>query len=118
MARTHVGSGGRYPVLRTVAILLLLCSFGVLIYGISRGVLVWRASSTDTLTRLVLALSEIGFYILWAIAIIGIAELIKLLIDIEHNTRMFGDRSGAVVVGGRTILEGEETAEGALIRGH
>ena len=76
---------------------------------------------------------------------IAIAEMIKLFIDIEHNTRVAAQGTGvssvasarvgstgavpvpgAVTVaadgrdGGRASqwLEGEETAEGALIRGH
>jgi hypothetical protein len=54
---------------------------------------------------------------------IAIAELIKLAIDVEHNTRMasLNAASGSMPVSGRLDngkTGDEESAEAALIRGH
>ena len=166
MHTTHMSSGGRYPVLRTIAILYLVGSLAVLGLGIWRAVnvLVYGQEmgydvfgvTTNVSGRLLAAVCWIGTSLLGVLGMFAIAELIKLFIDIEHNTRMFfasqsaatqpGDvivatdpATGATAVmtstapadgklvgatgngtGGRVgqWLEGEETAEGALLRGH
>jgi len=160
MHTTHVSSGGRYPVLRTLAILYLLGAVAVLVLGVWRAVNVITATdpgaadifgATPSLaSRLLVAVSWLAASFIGVLAMFGVAELIKLLIDIEHNTRLagmraMGDHVGATAVtttsagmmpvatttvvsgdgagvpaGGRVgqFLEGEETAEGALIRGH
>jgi hypothetical protein len=161
MHTTHVSSGGRYPVLRTLAILYLLGAVAVLVIGIWRAVNVITATdpgasdifgATPSLaSRLLVAVSWLAASFIGILAMFGMAELIKLFIDIEHNTRVAGmramsDRVGVttgapvgstggtmtesttvvvadgdgVPAGGRVgqFLEGEETAEGALIRGH
>jgi hypothetical protein len=163
MHTTHVSSGGRYPVLRTLAILYLIAAAAVLIVGVWRavGVLV---SATDSdlfgatpnmASRWLAAFSWLAASFIGVLGMFAVAELIKLLIDIEHNTRLAGMRAmagevvatttvpapgvtatvitespdnggvatsvGEGVPGGgrvRQLLEGEETAEGALIRGH
>jgi hypothetical protein len=64
------------------------------------------------------------------LSMLAVAEVLKLFIDIEHNSRM-GRMEGASEMAaaesasgpngarsGRRWLEGEETAEGALLRGH
>ena len=147
MHTTRVASGGRYPVLRTVAILFMLGAVVAIvggIYGVVRAfgmINVW-----DRVTWAGVAISAAFFGALTSVAI---AELIKLMIDMEHNTRVaaqqaMGASSAAVATpapapavtgapamtataagtdgqtGGRAgqWLEGEETAEGALLRGH
>jgi hypothetical protein len=47
---------------------------------------------------------------------IAIAEMIKLALDIEHNTRLAA-HSAAESATGKKWIDGEETAEGALLRG-
>ena len=160
MHTTHVSSGGRYPVLRTLAILYLFAAAAVLVLGVWRAVSVLVGSSDGDLfgatpnmaSRWLAAFSWIAASFIGVLGMFAVAELIKLLIDIEHNTRLAGMRAmagdvvattsvpapgvAAVVVtetsgngisagegvpgGGRIgqLLEGEETAEGALIRGH
>jgi hypothetical protein len=165
MHTTHISSGGRYPVLRTIAILYLVGSLAVLAIGVWRAVnvLVYGQEmgydvfgvTTNLSGRLLAAACWIGTSLLGVLGMFAIAELIKLFIDIEHNTRMFFSRAeaattGDVIVasdpatgttavmtssapvdaklvgttgngtGGRVgqWLEGEETAEGALLRGH
>jgi hypothetical protein len=168
MHTTHVASGGRYPVLRSLAILYLIAAAGVLIVGVWRAVnaLVYGdqmandvfGASTGWSGRIMVSASWLAATFIGVLAMFAVAEFIKLFIDIEHNTRIAGLRAaatnagmttvavpsgeGAVVVtteavpsaatdagngavatpavGGRMgqWLEGEETAEGALIRGH
>ena len=161
MHTTHVSSGGRYPVLRTLAILYLLAAAAVLVIGVWRAVAVLVGNTDADLfgatpnmaSRWLAAFSWVAASFIGVLGMFAFAELIKLLIDIEHNTRLAGMRAmaGDVVAtttvpapgsttivatagvgdngisrgegvpgGGRIgqLLEGEETAEGALIRGH
>jgi len=138
MHTTHLSSGGRYPVLRTVAILFMLGAVFAIIGGIYWLVRTLQMINVwDRVTWSAVAVSAAFFS---ALISVGMAELIKLLIDMEHNTRVAAQQSGvdaraaaamtgpaaAVPAGvdgqpaGRTNqwLEGEETAEGALLRGH
>ncbi len=139
MHAAHLASGGRYPVLRSVAILCILCAVLSVGYG------VWRAA--DTLVRapdvaqgrVIVAAGWLAATFLSAVLLVGLGEMIKLFMDIEHNTRVAssafrttmatGDATRAADGvaapadgnGGRLAgpwMEGEETAEGALIRGH
>ena len=148
MHTTHVSSGGRYPVLRSLAILYLVAAVGVVALGVWRAVNVFVSDeasgdmfgvATGTSGKLLVAASWLASSMIAALMMLGIAELMKLFIDIERNTRMAGMRSAAMDAGigatagapvGTAIdgdgtggrmnqwLEGEETAEGALIRGH
>jgi predicted cation transporter len=89
--------------------------------------------------RLMVAASWLASAFISAIVMLAVAELIKLLMDIERNTRAAahgpavmassavgagatvpGDGAALPSAGGRvaTLIEGEETAEGALLRGH
>ena len=168
----HVSSGGRYPVLRTLAILYLFAAVVLLVLGVWRAISILTSDgpindvfggvATNMGGRALVALSWLATTFIGVLVMFGIAELIKLFIDIERNTRVAGIRAtdagmtagtttvastsgtipGATVVttapagtasagdgtnvgegvpGGsrvRQLLEGEETAEGALIRGH
>jgi hypothetical protein len=148
MHTTHVSSGGRYPVLRSLAILYLAAAVGVVALGIWRAINVFRVdevpadvfgAATGTAGKMLVAASWLAASFIAALMMLGIAELMKLFIDIERNTRMAAMRTAAAEAGvGGTIaiptgasansdgaggrmnqwLEGEETAEGALIRGH
>jgi hypothetical protein len=144
MHTTHLSSGGRYPVLRTVAILFMIGAVMIILAGIYAAVQAFRLpeSTWGRTSWALVALASTFFGVLFAV---GTAELIKLLIDVEHNTRMAAQQrvnaaasaaaaaapSAAAVpapdtapdgqpAGGRSSqwLEGEETAEGALLRGH
>lgn len=151
---THVSSGGRYPALRTLAILYLVAACAVLVVGVWRAVRVLTIAdptgfdmfgATPAMgSRLLSAVSWLAASFIGVLAMFAVAELIKLLIDIEANTRAAaamrtievaapaavvtttaaseaGNGVGEGVPGGGRIgklLAGDETAEGALIRGH
>ena len=158
MHAPHVASGGRYPVLRTLAILYLFAAAVILVIGVWRAIAVLMSDSamtdnvfgttTGTSGKLLVAVSWLAASFIGVLAMLGVAELIKLFVDIERNTRaaaamqrsaapageavvVSGPDGVAVVApvstvaagdnkGGRVgqWLEGEETAEGALLRGH
>jgi hypothetical protein len=158
MHGVHVSSGGRYPALRTLAILHLVAACAILVVGVWRAVRVLTDSdpggfdlfgaTPDMGSRVLSAFSWLAVSFMGVLAMFAIAELIKLMIDIERNTRVAGTRAAAVEIaapdgatatvvtgssdgvgvgvgegipgGGRIgkLLDGEETAEGALIRGH
>ena len=147
--RPHLTNAARYPVLRALAILYMIGAAVVVALGLWRAVraLVWGADMVtqdlfgDTNTtggRLMVAASWLATAFIGGIVMLAIAELIKLLMDIERNTRAAahgpaamtsaatavgagaGDGAATSAGGGRvgTFIEGEETAEGALLRGH
>jgi hypothetical protein len=135
MQRPHVMSGGRYPVLRALAILYViggaLAVIGTLVgigYILARG----PGSAMD---RVIISIGACvaGFFIV--VSMLAVAEVLKLFIDMEHNTRMWmssGRTTVAVAPGMAEISSAsggdgftnriealdEETAEAALIRGH
>jgi len=114
MAKHHISSGGRYPVLRTIAILWLVSgvlAFFVGVFYQAGAVLlahvVWRIGDI-AMTGAVAALIWLAVTYFIVLACIAIAEMIKLGIDIEHNTRKVGvEKEGD-----------QESAESALIKGH
>jgi hypothetical protein len=134
MRSSHFASGGRYPVLRSLAIIYMI---GAILTGIGGIVLAcWMFFSLrgmeNHITSGVLVLAGTFLVVL---SMLAVAEVLKLFIDIEHNSRMmFYSRERvsevttadeAVAAGpngarmsGKRWLEGEETAEGALLRGH
>jgi hypothetical protein len=121
MHTPHVASGGRYPVLRTLAILYVFGAAGLLCYGLYRVVHTIFMPAGYVSDRLVLSLLIFGITILVVIATLMAAELIKLLIDVEHHTRAMAppppSPSPAAAPAATDDLE-QESAEAALIRGH
>ncbi|MGD0387948.1 MAG: hypothetical protein ABSC42_03250 [Tepidisphaeraceae bacterium] len=128
MQRVQFSSGGRYPVLRAIAIIYLFLG-GIAVIGGVLAVL-WlliRAPFSTMTDRIILAAAALAGSVFAGALMLGAAEVIKLFVDLEHNTRMASlDRptaplSGPTPAGGLTnrisVLE-EETAEAALIRGH
>ena len=135
MHKPHVLSGGRYPVLRSLAIIYVIgAALVALSTLITLGYVLFAArfSWTDKLVMFAGALAA-GF--LLVVSMLAVAEVLKLFIDIEHNTRM-GAANGRIGMpatmtpatadiastdGGRlgelASLD-EETAEAALLRGH
>lgn len=123
-------TGGRYPVLRALGILYIVAALGAVCVG-----LYWVG------WHLFAAPMGMGEKIAWAawtlvgtfiavVTLLAVAELIKLMIDIEHNTRMAangktpatsGNGANAVTAPAPTnrVTElDEESAEAALLRGH
>ena len=127
MQRVQFSSGGRYPVLRSIAIIYLFLG-GIAILGgvVAMLWLLIRAPFTAT-DRVILAAAALAGSVFCGALMLGAAEIIKLFVDLEHNTRMASmDRPitppiAQTPAGGHTnrisVLE-EETAEAALIRGH
>ena len=145
MRHPHFASGGRYPVLRALAILYLVGACIPLVFGVWQAVQVLLyGQSTDNFFgaptgwagRIIVAASWLAAGFLSVLFMVAVAELIKLFVDIEHNTRLSAMHAAPAPApseaslpasasapdsrpGGRLQwLEGEETAEGALIRGH
>ena len=151
MHRPHLTNATRYPVLRALAILYIIGAAAILVLGVWQAVSVLARGgdttshvlfgNTNTLgARILVAASWLASAFVGVIVMLAIAELIKLFVDIERNTRSVahgpaamtsaaaavgtvpGDGSGTTTTpaGGRlaTLVEGEETAEGALLRGH
>ena len=141
MHRAHVMTGGRYPVLRALGILYLIGALAVLCYGLYWiGWMMFRAPASMG-DRFTLTLQALAATFFGVVTILAIAELIKLVIDIEHNTRVAAQRAigtdtaAAVTTatgdGGTTTVVtagadrinriaelDEESAEAALLRGH
>ena len=136
MNRKHLMSGGRYPVLRALAILYLLASALVLIGGIIVAGYILATQPWQITTRVVWAIVSLVGTFFGVLGCFAVAEVIKLFIDIEHNTRQSSmivttpapsmpagvsvgtEGSAAVVHRNRLDMLDEETAEAALIRGH
>jgi hypothetical protein len=128
MHRLNVSSGGRYPVLRALAILQLVSAVVVAIGGVVGAIYFanYIGHATSFADKLIISMGGLAATFFLVIFTLAFAELIKLLIDIEHNTRMAALGSNgemkATPDGGRlnrgAVLAGEETAEGALLRGH
>jgi hypothetical protein len=133
MTKAHLMSGGRYPVLRALGILYLLGAVGALCYGLYWTGWALFAAPGSGGERFTLALQAFAATFFGVITILALAELIKLVIDIEHNTRMAAHRAAGLTTDTTTtatVLSGgdghvnrlnqldEESAEAALIRGH
>jgi hypothetical protein len=131
MNRPHVMSGGRYPVLRSLAILYVIagavwgaagaCSALWILFAPRLGGL-----APGIIDRVFLAIGALVVTFFGVITMLAVAEVLKLFIDVEHNTRMSAsDQVVPTTVtmqtrgdGGRLTAIDEETAEGALRRGH
>jgi hypothetical protein len=142
MHSTHhrVRSGGRYPVLRAIGIFYLIGAAVTAIAGIAGAVwmMVWAPAALRDRVSMGLGVLAATFFAV--LAMLVIAEVIKLFIDVEHNTRLTASAlasrgspipAGTVVAPDSPNLVGDgmhtnrmaaylddETAEAALIRGH
>ena len=128
MHRVQFSSGGRYPVLRSIAIIYLVLGGLSVLGGIVAVFWMLLRAPFDAVDRIVLAAAALVVSVFWAALMLGAAEVLKLFIDIEHNTRI-GYRPAMptpmnaepAAPSGHTnrisVLE-EETAEAALLRGH
>ena len=137
MHTPHVHSGGRYPVLRALAILYLIGSAVAILGGlIAAGWALVRAPYAAG-DRVILAVAALAAAFFVVISMLAIAEVLKLFIDVERNTRLaaLGARQG-VESPSRPLEPGltgppsershtnrldaldDETAEAALLRGH
>jgi hypothetical protein len=128
MQRVQFSSGGRYPVLRAIALIYLILGGVSIIAGIVSVFWMLIRAPYDAVDRVVLAAAALVAATFWCALMLGAAEIIKLFVDLEHNTRMMSmyrptdstpaePASGAAHTNRISILD-EETAEAALIRGH
>ena len=130
MRTPHVLSGGRYPVLRSLAIIYVI---GAALAAVATVIgVVWALAAGDGAgtDRLIMAAAALGGGFLLVITMLAVAEVLKLFIDVEHNTRMAAAAPALAAPatsdtvrsdGGpanRIHALDEETAEVALIRGH
>jgi hypothetical protein len=131
MNKPHVMSGGRYPVLRAMAIIYIIgAGLAALSTLITLGYILFASGFAWTDKLVIFAAALAGGFILCA-SMLALAEVLKLFMDMEHNTRMAA--AGQVGMpasvtpniastdGGRlgTLANlDEETAEAALLRGH
>jgi hypothetical protein len=130
MHRAHVQTGGRYPVLRALGILSMVGALGIVLMGLYW--IGWSlfAAPANMRDRLGLAAAFLVATFILTVATLAFAELIKLMIDVEHNTRITS-MGGAPAAGNgsavATEADGrinriaeidEESAEAALLRGH
>jgi hypothetical protein len=119
-------SGGRYPVLRALGILSMIGALGIVLLGIYGIGWCLFAAPANTIEKLALAGGALVLTFIFSVGVLAFAELIKLLIDVEHNTRMasMGSASGngstlpADARPSRLAEMDEESAEAALLRGH
>ena len=138
MHTPHVASGGRYPVLRALAIFYVIGAALAALSAILYCVYALAFSRLGWSDRLILAGGALVGGFIAVISLLAVAEVLKLFIDIEHNSRMAvpgrigmpatvevttPDNNGGVSTltatsGNRIAALDEETAEAALIRGH
>src|SRR4051812_11205185 len=87
MHTPHVLSGGRYPVLRSLAIIYVIAA-GLAVISTLIGIVYILAKAPFAVSdRLIMSLGALigGFVVV--LSMLAIAEVLKLFIDIEHNTR-------------------------------
>jgi hypothetical protein len=141
----HFMSGGRYPVLRTIGIFYLLGAALTAVAGVAGAAWTFFRAPAGMGDRINLGLGVLAATFFGVLAMLMIAEVIKLFIDMEHNTRMtamavamraeqsmgMATPAGSVVAPGVAVdgvavaprmagfhTPDEETAEAALLRGH
>jgi hypothetical protein len=142
MSRTHILSGGRYPVLRALGIMYLIMAGLALIGGLIAAGYILATQPWQPITRIVWAIVSLAGTFFAVVGFLAVAEVLKLFIDVEHNVRMTASNTACLgtttvttapapsvqipVTGGdggpgrmnRIAMLDEETAEAALIRGH
>ena len=116
MAHGQFSSGGRYPILRAVAILFLANAILVVGTGIywTYNMLTQPGFAMGDRIQLALLIAVATFFAV--LVTIGIAEMIKLFLDIEDNARTSA-RNALESASGTMWIDGEQTAEGSLLRG-
>ena len=122
-----------YVIAAGLAVISTILGVGYVLFGVG---LAWS-------DRAIIAVGVLTAGVFLVLSMLAIAEVLKLVIDIEHNTRVGANRAGAYAAAPATMttaagvatVEGdgaaaaaargnrldeldEETAEAALLRGH
>jgi len=143
MNRTHLISGGRYPVLRAIAILYLVMSGLTLIGGLIAAGYILASQPWQVTTRIVWSIVALAGTFFAVVGCLAVAEVLKLFMDLEYSARraamnseltsgvttttapapsvQIPVNSGTDTPPRRNRLNAildEETAEAALLRGH
>ena len=126
MQRVQFTSGGRYPVLRSIAIIYLFLAGISVLAGIVAVFWMLLHAPFDATDRVILAAASLVGSVFWCALMLGAAEILKLFVDLEHNTRTMmiyrpltpTDQPTPPTHTNRISILEEETAEAALIRGH
>jgi hypothetical protein len=130
----HVLSGGRYPVLRSLAILYVIGAAVTILATIAGVCFIYARAPGTILDRTIMSIGAVVAAFFLFISLLAVAEALKLFIDIEHNTRanaltraisptevttpMMPLAAGSDGRSNRLHELDEETAEAALLRGH
>src|SRR3954462_15445107 len=88
MRTPHLQSGGRYPVLRAIGIIYVVMAGLSVIVGLIAAGYILTAQPWSMTTRVVWAIVSLAGTCFAVIGSLAIAEVLKLVMDIEHNTRM------------------------------
>ena len=143
MHTPHVASGGRYPVLRALAIMYVLGAALAIVSVLAGIVWIFARAPGTFVDHLIMSVGALVGGFVMVVSLLAVAELLKLAIDIEHNTRMAmpgrmgmsmslpsgetavatvgaepSSNGGIAASSNRITALDEETAEAALIRGH
>lgn len=134
MRTPHLQSGGRYPVLRAIGIIYVVMAGLSVIVGLIAAGYILAAQPWSMTTRVVWAIVSLAGTCFAVIGSLAIAEVLKLFMDIEHNSRIAAMHRGTVTETEAAVPASangpeaahvnrmreldEETAEGALLRGH
>src|SRR5690242_5031653 len=104
MHAPHVQSGGRYPVLRALAIMYVLGSALAVLATLAGIVWIFARAPGNITDHLIMAVGAIVGGFVTVVTLLAVAELLKLFIDIEHNTRTgTGPARMSVVTAGDTV---------------
>ena len=138
---SHVLSGGRYPVLRALAIMYLIGAALTVLATVASIIYIMARGPGNVLDRTILSIGAVVAAFFVFVSMLALAAVLKLFIDIEHNTRMHAashvNAAAATMAPAVTTAEtpvvtttasdgrtnrltdlAEESAEAALIRGH
>ena len=113
----HFLSGGRYPALRAFGILYLILACLSVLGGIGWAIYYAATAQTNLMTRLFVSGEILAGAFFACVSLLMIAEVVKLFIDMEHNTRttamalaMRGGTQSAVVAGPATSVVAPDPA--------
>src|SRR5689334_16733399 len=88
MHTPHVVSGGRYPVLRALAILYVFGAALAILSVLAGIIWIFARAPGSFVDHLIMSVGTIVGGFVMVVTLLAVAELLKLFIDIEHNSRM------------------------------